>query len=102
MSQLTRREWKRFFELLDKIVHSDEKTYHEIGIEIIEAAHEDSKSLDHETEAWLDMFVNIFDGTLMCNVGQKLDMEMADMKAEDLIAEDEQDEEQELSEKDFR
>ena len=98
MSQLTKREWERFFELMDKIVHSNELTYREIGLDIVEAAQLDAERLDHETEVWLETFVNIFEGTVMCRVGQKLDLEMADMRADDLIAEDEADERDELNE----
>lgn len=98
MSQLTKAEWARFFQLMDKIVHSNELTYREIGIDIVDAAHRDGEQFDHETEAWLETFVNIFEGSMMCKVGQKLDLEMADMRAEDLIAEDELDESLQLGE----
>lgn len=98
MSQLTQREWNRFFELMDKIVHSNEKSYREIGTEIVEAAMDLQKPLEGDAEVWLDTFVNIFEGSTRCKVGQKLDIEMADMRAEDLIAEDEMDAENELKE----
>ena len=98
MSQLTKAEWARFFQLMDKIVHSNELTYHEIGVDIVDAANRDQQQYDHETEVWLETFVNIFEGSLMCRVGQKLDFEMADMRAEDLIAEDEADESMQLGE----
>lgn len=97
-TNVTKREWARFFELMDKIVHSNELTYREIGLDIVEAAQLDGEQLGHETEVWLETFVNIFEGSLMCKVGQKLDLEMADMRAEDLIAEDEADELDELNE----
>lgn len=98
MSQLKPKEWRRFFELMDKIVHSNELTYREIGLEIVEAAQLDGEQLGHETEVWLETFVGLFEGSLMCKVGQKLDLDMADMRAEDRIAEDEADELDELNE----
>lgn len=97
MSQLTKREWARFFELMDKIVHSNELTYRKIGLDIVEAAQFDGWQLDHETEVWLETFVNIFEGSLNCKVGQKLDLEFADMRADELIAEDELDESNQLT-----